>query len=94
MKRFFFHIVTDEMRYSYDTGTLLASLEDVLLHGRTIANVLTKHRLMQINIGREPSPDDYLEVEDQDAKFLITLPLGRLLQDGAPAATMRAEAAA
>jgi hypothetical protein len=90
MKRFFFHIVTDEMRYRDDTGTLLASLEDVLLHGRTIANVLAKHRLMQMNIGREPQPDDYLEVEDQDAKFLITIPLARLLQDAAPANDGRA----
>jgi hypothetical protein len=89
MTRFFFHLVADKLRYEDDTGTVLASLEDVLLHGASIAKILTKYHLMQINIGREPNPDDYLEVEDQDSNFVITLPFASLLKEAAEDASTR-----
>jgi len=80
MPRFFFHLVTDSARYQDDSGTVLASSGEVLPHAAAIAKVLSKYNLMQINLGRQPQPDDYLEVEDQDSKFLITLPFVRLLK--------------
>jgi hypothetical protein len=81
MQRFFFHVVTGTSRYQDETGTILGSLPDVMLHGQTIAKVLTKHWASQIKIGQDSSSGDYLEIEDQEAKFLITLPLARLLTD-------------
>jgi hypothetical protein len=81
MKRFFFHVVIGTARYQDETGTVLGSLPEVMLHGQTIAKVLTKHWAAQIKIGQDASSGDYLEVEDQEAKFLITLPFARLLTD-------------
>jgi hypothetical protein len=86
MQRFFFHVVTGASRYQDETGTILGSLPDVMLHGQTIAKVLTKHWAAQIEIGQHSSSGDYLEVEDQEAKFLITLPFARLLTDTPQAA--------
>jgi hypothetical protein len=85
MKRFFFHVISGASRYQDETGTMLGSLQDVMLHGRTIAKVLTKHWAPQIGGGQHSSCDDYLEVEDQESKFLITLPFARLLKDISPA---------
>jgi hypothetical protein len=82
MQRFFFHVITCTSRYEDDTGAMLGSLEDVMLHGRTIAHVLTKHWAGEITAGHHSSSDDYVEVEDEDSKFLITLPFVRLLKDG------------
>jgi hypothetical protein len=86
MQRFFFHVVTGTSRYQDETGTILSSLPDVMLHGQTIAKVLTKHWAAQIKIGQDSSSGDYLEVEDQEAKFVITLPFARLLKDTSQAA--------
>jgi hypothetical protein len=80
MTRFYFHLVTDSSRCEDDTGTILGSLEDVLPHSTSIAQILTKYRLTRSNSGREPKPHDYLEVEDQDSNFVITLPFVRLLK--------------
>jgi hypothetical protein len=81
MKRFFFHVITGTSRYEDDTGAMLGSLQDVMPHGRTVATVLTKHWAAQVDGGEDSSSQDYLEVEDQESKFLITLPIGRLLKD-------------
>ncbi|MEA2839301.1 MAG: hypothetical protein QOF41_631 [Methylobacteriaceae bacterium] len=86
MKRFFFHVISGASRYQDETGTMLGSLQDVMLHGRTIAKVLTKRAAPQMRGGQHSSCDDYLEVEDQDSKFLITLPFARLLKDASQAA--------
>jgi hypothetical protein len=86
MKRFFFHVVIGTSRYQDETGTVLGSLPEVMLHGQTIAKVLTKHWAAQIQIGHHSSYNDYLEVEDQEAKFLITLPFARLLKDASQVA--------
>jgi hypothetical protein len=81
MKRFFFHVVTPTSRYEDETGTMLPSLDDVLPHGSAIAKALTKHRAAHINVG---CADDYIEVEDQQSTFYITLPFARLLNESAP----------
>jgi hypothetical protein len=86
MKRFFFHVISGTSRYQDETGTMLGSLQDVMLHGRTIAKVLTKHWAAQSKVGQHSSCDDYLEVEDQESKFLITLPLARLLKEASSGA--------
>jgi hypothetical protein len=86
MKRFFFHIVTGTSRYEDESGTMLGSLPDVMLHGRTIAKVLATHSAARIRIGQHARGDDYLEVEDQESKFLITLPFACLLNDTPPVA--------
>jgi hypothetical protein len=86
MKRFFFHIITGTSRYEDESGTMLGSLPDVMLHGRTIAKVLARHSAARIRIGQHSRGDDYLEVEDQESKFLITLPFARLLNDTSPVA--------
>jgi maltooligosyltrehalose synthase len=81
MQRFFFHVVSGTSRYQDETGTLLGSLQDVVPHGQAIAKVLTKHWPANIKVGQHSSSDDYLEVEDQESKFLIMLPLSRLMND-------------
>ena len=81
MKRFFFHVVSGASRYEDETGTMLCSLQDVMPHGRTIAKVLTKRWAAQIRIAQRSSCDDYLEIEDQESRYLITLPFVRLLKD-------------
>jgi hypothetical protein len=81
MRRFFFHVITGTSRYEDDTGAMLGSLEDVMPHGRTVAKVLTKCWAAQADAGDHSSWEDYLEVEDQESQFLITLPIGRLLQE-------------
>jgi hypothetical protein len=81
MRRFFFHVITGRSRYEDDTGAMLGSLEDVMPHGRTVAKVLTKCWAAQADAGDHSSCEDYLEVEDQESQFLITLPIGRLLQE-------------
>jgi hypothetical protein len=87
VRRFFFHLVSGASRYADETGTLLPSLAEVLDHGQTIACALTKHRVVQTHRGPESGPEDFLEVEDQDATFFITLPLTRLLSGAAPILT-------
>jgi hypothetical protein len=91
MKRFFFHVVSGTSRYEDASGTMLGSLPDVMLHGRTIAKVLTQHWAARIKTGQHSSRDDYLEVEDQESKFLITLPFARLLKDTPEAARQVAD---
>jgi hypothetical protein len=91
MKRFFFHVVSGTSRYEDASGTMLGSLPDVMLHGRTIAKVLTQHWAAQIKVGQHSSRDDYIEVEDQESKFLITLPFTRLLKDTPEAARQVAD---
>ena len=81
MRRFFFHVITRTSRHEDDTGAMLESLHDVMPHGRTVAKVLTKCWAAQPDAGDHSSCEDYLEVEDQDSHFLITLPIGRLLQE-------------
>jgi hypothetical protein len=84
MKRFFFHLVSGTSRYEDDTGTLLPSLADVLDHGQTIASTLTKHKAVQARLACDSRSDDFLEIEDQDSTFFITLPFTRLLSGAAP----------
>lgn len=81
MKRFFFHVITGASRYEDDTGAMLESLHDVMPHGRTVAKVLTKCWAAQADAGDHSTCEDYLEIEDQDSQFVITLPIGRLLQE-------------
>lgn len=81
MRRFFFHVVTGTSRYEDATGTMLPSLGDVLPHGTTIAKALAKHRAAHINVDRA---DDYIEIEDQESTFFITLSFARLLNEGTP----------
>jgi hypothetical protein len=84
MRRFFFHVITGASRYEDDRGAMLESLRDVMPHGRTVAKVLTKCWAAQADAGDHSSCEDYLEVEDQDSQLLITLPIGRLLQEQCP----------
>jgi hypothetical protein len=81
MERFYFHVITGTSRYEDGTGTMLGSLADVMLHGGKIARVLGKRHAARINVAPRAGGEDYLEIEDQKSKFLITLPFERLLRD-------------
>jgi hypothetical protein len=87
MRRFFFHLVSGKSRCEDATGTLLPSLADVLHHGETIASALTKHGAIQTPRACDSTADDFLEIEDQDSTFFITLPFTRLLSGAAPILT-------
>src|SRR4051812_29889347 len=67
--KFFFHVVSHEIRHHDENGTEFASIQDAYLHAQTAAKWLVRDS--QLKNGFRIAPRAYLEIESECGRIVM-----------------------
>src|SRR4051794_20485580 len=75
--KFFFHVVSHEIRHHDENGTELASIQDAYLHAQTTAKWLVRDS--GVRNGFRIAPPAYLEIESECGRIVLMMSVAHLL---------------